>query len=224
MIRLSVGIACMLLLASETRAAVTTTFNTGQVHETTGFSGVATTTADMVGVQVSVVFDSGATDQQTWTNTGVATSNWTISAGTGSTYSSPFQLTNLTNDPIVSFRINTALTNTAFDANLFPSTTGTANGRTLLEFGSFISASQDVDVSYFDQVQLSGDTPIGDIYAGLEVDFEDGFANSTFSFLADTDTSSSLILPVVTSVPEPSSFAILAALTIGVATRRRRKL
>ena len=218
------GAVCALtfLFASSSEAALTVNFDSGTAHSMSGFTGFGTTSADMVGLEVSVVFDSGAVDNQTWGTAGIATANWTITQGPGSTYSSPFRLTNLTNDPIVSFQMHGGFQDTVFDVTSVASTPGTANGRTLLEFGSTISFSQDVDVRYFDEVHLPGSAPVGDIYAGLEVNFENGITNQTFSFVTDTDTASSPLTPVVSAVPEPNTM-IFGFVVAALYTRRNRR-
>ena len=91
--------------------------------------------------------------------------------------------------PIQSLTLHGGGSTTLFDRSANPSTDGTANGRDFIENSGF-SLTRDVTVTYFDQIQVTGATPVGDIFAGLRVEFADGFDSgiSNFSFVTDTDT------------------------------------
>lgn len=91
----------------------------------------------------------------------------------------------------------------------------------MLEFTN-LQDSQDIDAVFFDEIQVAGSTPQGDIFAGVDISFSDGISgsNGLFQFRVDTDTSFGL---VTSTVPEPSTaiqFGI--ALTVLMSRRRRR--
>ena len=197
----------------------------GQTHEIAGLTGFGTTSADMVGLEIMVYFADGSTDLGIWTPTGVSQNGWSINQGTNqSTFSFPFSLSNNTGLDITRFSLDGAGTSTFFDRSApAPGTDGSANGRDLQEFTS-LRLAQDIDAVYFNEVQIIGSTPQGDLFAGLDISFSDGIAGNggLFSFRTDTDTSFGF---VTTTIPEPSSAIQLGiALTILSLRRRRRRL
>ena len=200
----------------------------GTTHEVDGFTGFATTSADMVGLQILVYFEDGSTDLGIWTATGISQNNWSINQGTGqSTFNFPFTLTNNTGLNIDRFTMHGSGTTTFFDRSApAPGTNGSANGRDLQEFTT-LQFSQDIDAVYFDQVQVAGSTPQGDIFAGLDVIFSNGLQGSgisgnggSFMFRTDTDTSLGF---VTSTVPEPSSAIQFGIALTALALRRRRR-
>ena len=195
----------------------------GTTHEIEGLTGFGTTSADMVGLEIVIYFNDGSTDVGIWTPTGISQNNWSINQGIGqSTFNFPFTLSNNTGLDITRFTLNGAGTSTFFDRTApAPGTDGSANGRDLQEF-STLRFSQDIEAVYFDQIQLVGSTPQGDLFAGLDISFSDGISGSggLFSFRTDTDTSFGL---VTSTVPEPSSAIQFGIALTAVLLRRRRR-
>ena len=173
----------------------------------------------MVGLNVTVTFADNSTETLVWTATGIVGNGWSLTHGPGSSFSDPFVLVNSSGLAINALVLHGGGSTTLFDRAATVSTDGTANGRDLLENSSF-SLSQDIQVTYFDQIQVTGSTPVGDIFAGLQIEFSDGFASNSgdFSFVADTDTATSLLV----AVPEPQmAWGLLVALGTVIRIRRR---
>ena len=195
----------------------------GETHEVAGFTGFATTSAEMVGLQILVYFENGSTDLGIWTPTGINQNGWSVTQGTNqSTFAFPFTLSNNTSSDITRFTLNGSGSTTFFDRSApAPGTAGSANGRDLLEVTN-LSDSQDISAVYFNEVQVIGSTPQGDLFTGIDVSFSGGVSgnNGQFAFVADTDTSFGF---VTSTIPEPSSaiqFGI--AMTVLLMRRRRR--
>ena len=74
----------------------------------------------------------------------------------------------------------------------------------------------DVGYSYLDEVALTGQLPLYDLWAKLQLDFGNGFSG-TMSFIADTDN----IAP--SAVPEPATMLLLGSGLIGLAGYARRR-
>ena len=195
----------------------------GTTHEADGYSTFATTSADMVGLEIMVYFENGRTDLGIWTATGINQNNWSINQGTNqSTFSFPFSLSNNTGSNITRFTFRGAGSSTIFDrTSPAPGTAGSANGRDLQEF-TVLRFSQDIEAVYFDQVQTFGSTPQGDLFAGLDVSFSSGISgnNGLFQFRTDTDTTINFVR---TAVPEPSSALQFGIALTALLLRRRRR-
>ena len=224
-LRLLLACFCVALLPTQAvLGSLVVSSRPGITHEIAGLTGFATTSADMVGLEVTVFFENGSTDVGIWTPTGVNQNNWSINQGTNqSTFNFPFSLSNNTGLDIDRLTLNGSGTTTFFDRSApAPGTDGSANGRDLIEFTT-LNFSQDIDAVYFDQVQLTGSTPQGDLFAGLDISFSEGVSGNAglFSFVTDTDNSFGI---VTSTIPEPSSaiqFGI--ALTLLMLRRRRRQ-
>jgi len=153
---------------------------------------------------------------------GVFQNDWSISIGPGlSTFSFPLSLSNDTGRDITRFSLHGAGSNTFFDRDVAPSTAGTGRGRDVQEFFTTLQFSQDIDAVFFDQIQIAGSTPQGDIFAGVDISFSEGISgdNGLFQFRVDTDTSVDLVL---STIPEPTS-AIQFGIAIGVLAFGRRR-
>jgi uncharacterized protein YfiM (DUF2279 family) len=191
----------------------------GPTYFAEDYSTFATTSADMVGMQVTVEFRNGSTDTRLWTANGITGDGWTMTHQSGSTFDSPFTLTNERGNRLIRFTMHGMNSSTIFDRSVAQSTAGTANGRDLQEY-SDERFFQDIDVTYFDQVQTIGaPAPVGDIFAGMEVAFERGLRrNRSFVFRTDTDTT----LNSISAVPEPTTSITFAIAILGFCVRRRR--
>ncbi|MEL7496676.1 MAG: hypothetical protein AAFN77_03650 [Planctomycetota bacterium] len=216
------AIVCVFALgtACQLQADLVVTDISGVTHEADGYSTFSTTSNDMVGMRVDVFFANGTSDTARWTASGISRSNWSMSQGPGSTFSNPFSLTNNSSSAMTRFVMHGEGSSTIFDRSVSPSTSGTANGRDLQEF-TFLRFFQDIQVTYFDEVQTVGSTAVGDIFAGMEVSFTDGIAQSggQFEFRTDTDTTVNFVR---TTIPEPTT-AVQMMLAFAALSFHRRK-
>jgi hypothetical protein len=175
----------------------------------------------MIGLEIMVYFADGSSDLGIWTASGISQNNWSISQGVGqSTFSFPFDMRNNSNSAMTRFTMHGAGSSTIFDRSVSPGTSGTANGRDLVEFTS-LRFSQDIAVTYFDQIQTVGSTPQDDIFAGMDVSFSAGIASNggLFRFRTDTDNT---VNAVRSTIPEASSVVQFGLLMSAFLFRRRR--
>ena len=169
----------------------------GVTHEADGFSTIATTSAELVGLEIMVYFADGSSDLGIWTANGITQNNWSVTQGTNqSTFTFPFSVTNNTGVNLTRFSFHGAGSTTIFDRSILPGTAGTARGRDVEEFTT-LRFSQDIEAVYFDQVQVVGSTPQGDLFAGLDISFSSGISgnNGLFQFRTDRfETASEKVL------------------------------
>lgn len=213
-------LAIWILFAQPLSAELIISSTAGTTYFAEAYSTFATTSADMVGLQVTVEFQNGQMDTQLWTASGISGNGWTMTHQSGSTFDNPFTITNQRGTRLTGFTMHGLNSSTIFDRSVANSTDGTANGRDLQEF-TYERYFQDVEVTYFDQVQTVGaPNAIGDIFAGMQVVFSRGIRrNQQFVFRTDTDTT----VNTITSVPEPTAAVTFAVALLGLNIRRRRK-
>lgn len=222
MVAINIILSC---LVNSLSAGLVVTSTPGSLHEADGYTSFTTGSAEMVGLLVTVNFRNGTTESANWGVNGIATSNFSITQGPGSSFSVPFEVDNLLRSRIMSIEFHGGGTTTLFDRSVTPSTDGTANGKDFQEVSNF-SQSQDITVSYFDEIRTVGATPVGDIFAGMRIEFSFGLRrrDPLFQFITDTDTSTGLIRPVSTfAVPEVSTgLSFGFAFAVSCFRRRRR--
>lgn len=213
-------LATCLCPAQMVRAELIIGSTPGTIYFADSYSTFNTTSTDMVGMRVTVEFQNGQTETQTWTATGINGTGWNMDVDPGSTFSVPFTITNQRSSRMTRFTMRGANSRTIFDRSVASSTAGTGNGRDLQEF-TFLRFSQDINVNYFDQVQTIGSPgPVGDIYAGMDVAFSVGInQNTSFVFRTDTDTT---LNAITSSIPEPASGVTFAIAIASMCARRRR--
>ncbi|MEM7478525.1 MAG: hypothetical protein AAF483_26380, partial [Planctomycetota bacterium] len=182
----------------------------GQQYSTSTLATFGTHGAIMAGMSVEVTYADATTETQIWTTTGTETggafgSSWQITQGPGSTWSNSFNFTTTSSTAIVAINLHGAPGNTVFDRQFGGAGTSTsANGKDIFESLTNISASQDVLATYYDAVGLLDADPVGDLFAGLRIEFETGLVfGDAFAFITDTDTGQTNL-----QTPEPSSFAL----------------
>jgi hypothetical protein len=220
-------------MASPSQAVVTINFNPGTTQVTTGLTGFVTFGDNMDGMAVTAFFVGGGSQTASWADTGsgagAATgTGWSLGE-VGDTFDGTglWTLTNVSASGIDRVFIDAGLGDAVFDSITDPSlTAGSARGWPF-ELDSF-TGSGDIDVTYKDQVALTGDAPLGDLWRLMTIDFLDaaglapgqalGYHQDTDSFEIQGD-----IGPVVL-VPEPATIAlsVLGLIGWGVSALRRR--
>lgn len=203
----------------------------GSIWQSAPILGVGTYGDDMDGMEVMVTYDNGTTESSTWlttlSNSGSAVGNgWSLQINNGSTYeySSKFAPWEFTVDQginISSFLIDAAPGYTIFDTNAFnePNTPSSSNGGEFKYYNMF--DPNQTTVTYSGLISIAGQTPIGDIYRYMNVDFASAISDVTLTFSADTDSVDSLI---TAAVPEPSTFFLLGVGMLGITRMYRKKI
>ncbi len=221
-ILLQLTMLVLLIECNEGRASLIILSTPGTTYEADGYATFSTTSATMVGMQVTVNFNNNTSDTGIWTATGISQNGWSMTQGPGSTFTDPFTLTNNTRQKIRSFTMHGGGSTTLFDRGVLPSTAGTGAGSDLEEFTN-LSQNQNVTVNYFDNVQTTGATPVGDIFAGMEVVFQKGIVRNGGQFVFRTDTDNSINLLEPLPVPETATAIRSSILFLGILLIRRRR-
>jgi len=202
-------------------------FLAGTTNNTDSLTGFGTTGDLMAGMDVTAHFADGSSESTTWTSLGFPAGNavgadWSIFES-GDTFGSHWILSNDTGKTMSRVVIDAGPGDTVFDtdSSIF-GTPGSARGWTF-EVVSDHSAL-DIMATYVDEVALTGDTPVGDLYRFLDIDFHaTGLASGgDLRWISDTDNIA--FAGDLTPIPEPSTLLVLSlGGLLGTAVRRRRQ-
>lgn len=215
--------AVFAIAATPVHAVVTYATDTSTTSPIGGLTGYSTSGDQMSGMTVTASFSSGVTETRSWATTGagsggVTGTGWGLSL-TGDTYSAPWDFTmsavagNL--GLITQLILNGNTGYTVFDrTNPSWGTDGSAQGVDLW----FADSSIDALVTYSDQVSITPNAAVGDLWHIVTVDFTSAIGSS-FTFYQDTDNDSRL-----GQVPEPAMLGLLGIglLAAGMARRNRK--
>ena len=213
-----VAVASTVLLAPPSHAIITVTQVLGTLNVTTALTGFETTGNEMVGMSVTAFFAGAPSQTAIWTAGGglsgsAVGTGWSLSQ-TGDTFSAPWTLANNTGNSMTRLLIDAGDGSTVFDRTFgnAQGTPGSASGNDFEVPGPLPPFN--ILATYRDQVALTGNPPVGDLFRNLDVMFTSvgGFpTGSNLTFLADTD--SALIRDDVrpAPVPEPGLFALLGS-------------
>lgn len=224
------------LFASSSAFAVpltpTVSFSPGSTLTTTGLSSFTTSGTDMSGMSVTAYFSGGSSETVSWaagvSPAGAATgTNWSLGFAGSTTFSPFWELLTTGNlaGAITRLVIDGQPGDTIFDTiNGTETTPGSANG---LPFSAVDGpAGLLVSARYTNQVALSG-TIYGDLFTILDIGFtpvtggNGGLgADSRLIFTADTDNTA--LAGDITTVPEPTTMALLSLGLLGLGCLRRK--
>ncbi|MDH5427849.1 MAG: hypothetical protein OEZ05_02460 [Nitrospirota bacterium] len=213
------SLAIFLIAGSAWGDTVTWVTDTNNPKNITALTNVDVTGAEMGGMGVTVFFADGSSQNGIWgvlgANVGgITTSDWFLTQG-GNTYSgdtlggapSPsafnWKLENTSGQGLSRIVINAEMGDTVFDVNGVMKTTGPSGFGTpfnIIDTGLGL----DITATYLNPVGLNGAAPLGDLFAGLQLDFLNNGAlpsGSSINFSIDTDL---VAFPAVIVVPPPT--------------------
>lgn len=225
----STGLAGLLALALPARAdSLSVVFNNGTLNTTPALVTYQTTGSDMNGMAVTFTFTDGSTATSFWLGGGNASGDTGGVALTlsGDSYFNQWKLANNNADGlgVTKMVIDAGLGDTAFDQT-FGSLTGTPNSASGKTFKPTTGKTGlDMKATYSDIIRVAPDSPVGDLYRTLTVEFTNkgGFAAArAMTFWADTDTVEPLTTTTATKTPAPPAL-VLALFGLPLLLRRKR--
>lgn len=195
----------------------------------------------MTGMLVSWGFSTGGGGSASWADlTGgfhgvvIGLDGYLRMSSTGDSFSSNWSLLNSSSDRLAWIRLNGAPGRTLFDCGFssgacdnsgdgaVSGTAGSALGYSHTRTGGFAGSS--VLGEYANLVGVDGAPPVGDLFEQLTITFVGSLgAAGSYTFRADTDNSRFDRDIPTSTVPEPSTYALMAAglAAVGLARRRR---
>jgi len=218
---LTIGLCALLMTVIPVRAgSVTINYVNGIPNAISNVATQATASKDMAGMTVTAYFSDLTWEQATWAQItgdlyGAVGAGWQLSVDDSDTFYAPWVLTSAAgaNKTITKIEIDAGPGNAVFDVknadnplNPGSSTPGSKEGRTLEVVDE--TSSFDITVTYSDYVQLAGNSPVGDVWRRMGLDFTNAVyfcPGSTLKFMADTDTVAGIRV-----VPTPAEWSLLA--------------
>ena len=183
----------------------------------------------MDGMEVTATFFDGFTETILWADTGATSgaasgTNWSLSES-GDTYGGIWSLSHTRSSGMTGLLIDAGKGDTVYDVGSSASTLGSASGWTFQATGGSAN-SLNLLATYRDQVALSGDSPVGDLWRFLELDFQNIplASGATLTYITDTDNIK--FAGDIQPIPEPSTliiWSLLAGIGVAFGWRRRRK-
>lgn len=221
-------VAAFAIATGAAQAATVSVIEDGtDVAETTALTGFATEGDAMDGMVITATFADGSSEELIWGTTGAGAggafgSLFSLNL-TGNTFTADWVLTNLSSSLLTMLSIDAGAGDTVFDiVPVDQITPGSANGRAFEDRSPTLAG--DVVATYSLAVALTGNVPLGDLFALLMVDFtglDDGGVVSQYLFGADTDNLSIAgdLTPVI---PVPGAFVLLLTGLAGLGYAKRR--
>jgi hypothetical protein len=226
--------------------AQTVNFTAGTQFNAGGIAQATTMGRDMSGMLVTWMFVDGGGGSGTWNS---YDNDWhgawagrvgIFMPSNGNTTSSNFYIVNSGSSALASIRFNGAPGRTLFDCDWNGTACGGPGGSFNLR-GSFdsengvtaeTSSSSHLPAgviptfTYSNLVGLGGAAPVGDLFEQLLLEFSGQGLGSGYNYQFRADTDNSLFTQSAPSlVPEPSTYALLAAgLAVLAAVKRRRRI